>query len=84
VSVRHRRDQTDLACLFQPIAVALDHQRVAVMQELIEDCRCEDLVAEDGAPLRDQLIGRDQQAAALVASGDELEEEMRLRRSNGK
>ena len=48
-----------------------------VVQEAIEDRRGEHLVAEDGAPLRDDLVGRDEQAAALVATGDELEEEMR-------
>jgi hypothetical protein len=77
-------DQSSLALLFQSIAVALDHQGVTVVQEPIENGGGQDFIAENGAPLRDQLIGRDQQAAALVASGDELEEEMRLRRSNGK
>ena len=46
------------------------------MQEPIEDRRGEDIVAEDRAPLRDDLIGGDQQATALVAAGDELEKEM--------
>ena len=66
-----------LFLLFQPIALALDHQGVAVMEQAIENGRGQDLVAEDRAPLRDDLIRRNQQAAAFVAAGDELEEEMR-------
>ena len=46
------------------------------MQQAVEDRGRQDLVAEDGAPLRHELIGGDEQAAALVAARDELEEEM--------
>ena len=46
------------------------------MQQAIEDRGGEDLVAEDGAPLRDDLVRGDQQAAAFVPAGDELEKEM--------
>ena len=46
------------------------------MQQPVEDRGGEDLVAEDGAPLRDDLVGGDQQAAAFVPAGDELEKEM--------
>lgn len=70
--------------LLQSIALALDHQRVAVMQQAVENRGGEDLIAEDGAPLRDELIGGDEQAAALVAPSDQLKEEMAPRRSNGK
>ena len=55
--VRHRRDQAGLAFLFQSITVALDHQGVTVVQQTIEDGCREDFVAEEGAPLRHQLIG---------------------------
>jgi hypothetical protein len=54
------------------------------MQQAVENRGGEDLIAEDGAPLRDELIGGDEQAAALVAPSDQLKEEMALRRSNGK
>ena len=47
------------------------------MEQPVEDRGGEDLVAEDVAPLRHDLVGGDQDAAALVAAGDELEEEMR-------
>ena len=36
----------------------------------------QDVVAEDRAPLRDDLVGGDQQAAAFVPAGDELKKEM--------
>lgn len=49
---------------------------MAVVQEPVEDGRGEHVVAEDLAPLRDELIGRDEEAAFLVAARDELEEEM--------
>jgi hypothetical protein len=46
------------------------------MQQSVENRGGQDLVAEDGAPLRHDLIGGDEQAAALVAPRDELKEEM--------
>jgi hypothetical protein len=46
------------------------------MEEPVQDGGGQDLIAEDRAPLRHHLIGGDQQAAALVAPRDQLEEEM--------
>ncbi len=54
----------------------MNHQRVTVMEQPIENRRGEHVVAEDGAPLGDKLIGRDQQAGTLVPTGDELKKEM--------
>src|SRR5947207_13153945 len=47
------------------------------MEQAIEDRGSEDVVAEDRAPLRDELVGGDEQAPAFVPAGDELEKEMR-------
>ena len=47
------------------------------MQEAVEDGRREHVVAEDGAPLADGLVRRDEEAAPLVAPRDELEEQVR-------
>ena len=47
--------QASLLFLTQPIALALNHQRVTVMEQAIEDRGGEDLVAKDGAPLRDDV-----------------------------
>src|ERR1700694_5146682 len=47
-----------------------------MVEEAVEDCSGEDVVAEDLAPLGNQLIGRDKKAALLIATCDKLEEEM--------
>src|SRR5262245_51552778 len=46
------------------------------MEQAVEDRGGEDLVAEDGAPVRDDLVRGDEQAAPFVAARDELEKEM--------
>src|SRR5262245_24910844 len=46
------------------------------MEQAVEDRGGEDLVAEDGAPLRDDLVRGDEQAAPFVAARDELEKEV--------
>ena len=70
-------EQSRLLLLAQSIALALDHQRVTVVQEAIEDRRGQHVVTEHRAPLGDDLIGRDSEAAPLVAPRDQLEKEMR-------
>src|SRR5437870_13535702 len=60
-----------LALLPEPIALALDHEGVAVMQESIEDGGGDDVVAEDLTPLRHALIRRDQHRRFLVAMRSE-------------
>src|SRR6266700_2434976 len=65
-----------LALLPEPIALALDHEGVAVMQESIEDGGGDDVVAKDLTPLRHALIRRDQHRRFLVAMAHELKEEM--------
>jgi hypothetical protein len=47
---------------------------VAVVQQAIEDRGRDDGIAEDRAPFPDRAVGGDQQAAALVAPRDKLEE----------
>src|SRR5215470_5840773 len=69
-------DQAGLLFLAQAKALALNHQGVAVMKQAVENRGGEDVVAEDGAPLRDELIGRDQQAGAFVTTRDELEKQV--------
>lgn len=68
VGVRCSAEQTGLLFLTETVAFALDHQRVTVMEQAIEDRRGEDFVAKDGAPLCHKLIGRDQQTATLVST----------------
>ena len=47
-----------------------------MVEEPVEDSRGDHLVAEDVAPFGDGLIGGEQDAAALVPAGDELEEDV--------
>jgi hypothetical protein len=56
--------QARLLLLFQAIALTLDHQRVTVMEQAVENRGRQDVVAEDGAPLRHDLIGGDDQPPA--------------------
>jgi hypothetical protein len=50
---------------------------VAVVQEPVKDGGGDDGVAEHRAPLADRAVAGDQQAAALVAARDQLEEQVR-------
>jgi hypothetical protein len=54
----------------------LDEKGVGVVKQTVEDGCSEDVVAEDGTPQADELIRGDEHAAALVATGDELEEQV--------
>jgi hypothetical protein len=47
------------------------------MQQPIKDSRGNHLIAKHLAPLHDGTVGRDQHAAALIAAGDQLEEQVR-------
>ena len=47
------------------------------MQQAVEDRRGDDGIAEDLTPLADGPIRGEQDAAAFVATADELEEDMR-------
>jgi len=46
---------------------------VVVVEQPVEDRRSEHVIAEDLAPLTDELVGGDEQTALLVAASDELE-----------
>jgi len=70
---RRSSQQARLLFLAQSMTLAANHQGATVMQEPVEDRGGKDLVAEDGAPLRDDLVRSDEQAAAFVSEGDELE-----------
>src|SRR4029453_16025276 len=72
-----RREKAGLLLVLQSIAFTLDHERVAVMQQTIENGGREDLVPEDGAPLRHDLVRGDEQTPAFVPTRDQLEEQMR-------
>ena len=76
--------QATAALFFQPVAVAADRYDMAVVQQPIEDRRRHHLVAVGEAfsegvhliPLLHGAAGADQDAALLVAAGDQLEEQV--------
>ena len=59
--------------VFEPVAGAVDGQDVAVMQESVEDGGGEDVVTEDGSPLGEVLVARDDRGAFFVSAADQLE-----------
>ena len=69
-----RLDQPRLALLAEPVALALNGQRDAVVEDAVEDGSGEHVVAEDLAPLSEGLVAGDEQRAAFVAAADELED----------
>src|SRR5437879_12948534 len=71
-----RLDEARAALLAQAVAVAADRDDLAMVEQAIEDRRRHDGIAEHGSPLADRTIAGEQEAAALVAARDELEEEM--------
>ena len=58
------------------VAVAADVDGDRVVEEAIEDGRRDDGIAEDLAPRAEALVAGQDDGAALVATGDELEEEV--------
>lgn len=70
-------DQAGAALLAQPIAVAADGDDVAVVEEPVEDGGGGHWIAENRAPFAHGAVAGDEQAVALVAARDELEEQMR-------
>ena len=50
-----------------------------MMDQPVDDCIGDDGIAEDLSPLRQWLIGGDDDGLLLVSGGDELEEQPRYR-----
>src|ERR1700759_557306 len=69
-------EEAGLPLLLQSVTLTRDHDGLAAVQETIEERCREDFVSEHRAPLRDELIGRDERARLLVAPCNEREEEM--------
>jgi hypothetical protein len=62
--------------LAQPVARSLDLDHHGMVQEPVEERRCDDGVAEDLAPFRKTAVGGQDHSAPLVAGIDELEEQI--------
>ena len=57
---------------FEPIAVSLDVDHLAVVEQPVEDGRCDHGIAEELLPVAEALVGGDDRRVSLVAVGDEL------------
>ena len=62
---------------FEPVAVAFEGDDVGVVDEPVDHGGGDDFVAEYLAPAAEGLVGGDDETGALVAGGDELEEQVR-------
>ena len=60
----------------QPIARSLDLEDDGVMQEAVEQRGGDNRIAEDFSPFRKAAVGGEDHRAFLVASVDELEEQV--------
>ena len=62
--------------LAQAIAGALDLDDDRVMQEAVEESRCDNGIAEDLAPFGESAVRREDHGALFISSIDELEEQI--------
>jgi len=62
--------------LAQPVAVALDVDHLAVMQQPVQDGRCDHRVSEQLLPIAKTLVGGDDRRVFLIPVGDELEKQV--------
>ncbi len=53
-------------------ALAIDKERIAVMQQSVEDGSSDDIIGEDLAPLFERLVGGDDDGTFFITFGDEL------------
>ena len=70
-------EETAATLLAEPVAFTTDGDHVTVMEQPIEDGAGHHVVTEDPPPLSHRPVRGHQEAAALVAPVDELEEQMR-------
>jgi hypothetical protein len=66
------------------VAVATYVDDVAVVQDPVDEGRGHDLVPQDLAPLLESFGGREHGGCALVTPVDQLEEEQRAGRADGR
>ena len=64
------------SAVFHAEAVALDDDRLAMMEEAVEDGAGDGFVAEDGVPLMKGAVAGNDDAAAFVPGAEDLEEEI--------
>jgi hypothetical protein len=69
--------------LAEPVAVALDGQDVGVMDAALDERGCARGVREDGGLVLKRQFGGEHETLLLVASTDDLEEQVRVSRVEG-
>ncbi len=60
------------------VTVSVDLDDCAMMNEAVDGCDSDGGIGEDLVPFTEQLIAGDDQAPALVALGDQLEQDRRF------
>jgi hypothetical protein len=63
--------------VFEPVGVAAEGDDFGVVDESVDHGCGDDFVTEDFTPAAERFVGGDDQAGALIAAGDELEEQVR-------
>ena len=67
-------EEAGVPFLPEPVALATDVQHLAVVQQPVQDGRGDDGIAEKLAPLAEALVGRQDDAAPLIAGRHQGEE----------
>ena len=68
----------------EPVAVSLDVDDLAVVQQPVQDGGSDDGISEELLPVPETFVGSNDGGVFFVSPGDELEEEIGLLRGHGK
>ena len=60
---------------FHAITFPLDEERIGVMKQAVKDCRGNDVILKDLAPLLGRFVRGHDDRTFFITSGDDLEEE---------
>lgn len=69
--------------MLHPVALAFEYEQVPVVRQTVNHRRGHLVIGEDGPPFGELQIGRNNQTAALVAVGNDTEEQLRAVLVNG-
>ena len=72
-----RCDQPGFELLAEPIALSFDVDGARMVEQAIQNGRRDDRIAKDLAPGAQALIARQDDGTPFIATGDELEEQVR-------
>ena len=71
-------EQPAAAIVLKPEALAFDIDGAGMVEQAVEDGGGQHLLAEYFTPVDEALVGSDDEAGALVATGDQPKEEIRV------